>query len=215
MLLVSLLWLACLSLALATAMEPVRPTRTLAPRSVPMSTLPPVSLRLPKELADVDMSLFYMGQGFQSQTTVYAMITGHPNAGDGPKTQYMLQDQTAVQFNHLDMATNVRGQALSGLFDMGCKRAKAGKNWVCKYGVETSDSTSMYTTFTTPMQPVTTFTPVQGLLQSLRQATASGPAPPPPGAITPTNAGRSALVRPGPFFLALGTLLLSAGAFLL
>ncbi|WFD22550.1 hypothetical protein MEQU1_001222 [Malassezia equina] len=196
-------------------MATVRPTRTLAPRSVPISTLPPVSLRLPKELADVDMSLFYMGQGFQSQTTVYAMITGHPNAGDGPKTHYMYQDQTAVQFNRLDMATNVRGQSLSGMFDMGCERAKASKKWVCSYGVETSDSTSMYTTFTTPMQPVTTFTPVQGLLQSLRQATASGPAPPPPGATTPSNAGHSVLACPGPFFLALCTLLLSAGAFLL
>jgi len=214
MLLVGLLWLACLPLVLATMLASMHPTRTLAARSVPVSTLDPVSLRLPQGVpAGRDMSLLYVGQGFQTQTTVYAMVTGKPNVGDGPRTQYMYQDQTAVQVYHMSLSSDVGGQALTGHFDLGCSKATVGQDWVCKYGYETSQSTSTYTSFTTPLRPTTVFTPVKGLIQSMRKATASGPPLPKP--TTQTNAGSTAPSRALPVYVALLAALVAAGAWLL
>ncbi|WFD18954.1 hypothetical protein MCAP1_001167 [Malassezia caprae] len=215
MLLVGLLWLACLHVVLATRLASVHPTRTLAGRSVPISTLEPVSLRLPKDLpGERDMSLLYVGQGFQTQTTVYAMVTGKPNVGKGVQTNYMYQDETAVQFYHVPLTSDVRGETLSGLFGMGCSQTQAGNDWVCKYGLETSQSTSMYTTFTTTMRPTTVFTPVQGLVQSMRQATASGPSSPSPQ-VTQSNAGGPAPSRALPVCVTFLAALLTVGAWLL
>lgn len=212
MLLVGLLWLACLRLVFATTLSPAHPTRTLAPRTVAVSTLSPVSVRLPEGLPNVrDMSLLYIGQGFQSQTTVYAMVTGKPDDANA-QTHYMYQDQTSMQFNHIPLTSSVGGQALTGLFGMGCG-ATVRNDWVCKYGYETSQSTSMYTTFTTSMRP-SVFTPVQGLIQSMRQATASGPSSPPPS-VTQSNAGSPAPMHMAPLCLALLAALLTAGAWLL
>ncbi|WFD26048.1 hypothetical protein MNAN1_001023 [Malassezia nana] len=217
-LLVSLVWLTCVPWTFAATASSVVPTATLAARSVPISTLSPVSLRLPKELESVrDLSLFYVGQGFQTQTTVYAMITGKPNEGDGPKTNYMYQDNTALEVDHLPMTARVKGKTQTGLFGLKCSMASSQRNWACKYGIETTGVTSTYTSFTTPMRPVTAFTPVQGLIQSIRKETASqGPqATRTSDMQSATNAGGLVPMRVGPMLVAFTTAFVVAGAWLL
>lgn len=217
-LLVSLVWLTCVPWTFAATASSVVPTATLAPRSVPISTLSPVSLRLPQELASVrDLSLLYIGQGFQTQTTVYAMITGKPDEDDGVKTNYMYQDNTALEVDHLPMTTRVNGETRTGLFGLKCSMASSQGNWACKYGIETDGVTSTYTSFTTPMRPTTAFTPIQGLIQSLRKETASqGPqATRTADMHSATNASGPALMRVGPLLVALVTAFLVAGTWFL
>ena len=79
-------WIACLLANLVVAydchgsMKKTLPTKTLAARDVPLSTLSPTSIFIPSLPGDKDAtaptSIIYMGQGFISYTSVYALVMG-------------------------------------------------------------------------------------------------------------------------------------------
>lgn len=129
-------WITCLLTNLVLAydshgsMRKMSPTKTLVARDVPLSTLSPASIFIPSLPGDKDAtaptSIIYMGQGFISYTSVYALVTGEKGKGEGPKTNYMFQGPTEINVNKVMRTDAVGDVSTSGLFDVACSLPKSG-----------------------------------------------------------------------------------------
>ena len=118
-------WITCLLTNLVLAydshgsMRKMSPTKTLVARDVPLSTLSPASIFIPSLPGDKDAtaptSIIYMGQGFISYTSVYALVTGEKGKGEGPKTNYMFQGPTEINVNKVMRTDAVGDVSTSGL----------------------------------------------------------------------------------------------------
>ena len=193
-------WITCLLTNLVLAynshgsMRKMSPTKTLVARDVPLSTLSPASIFIPSLPGDKDgtapTSIIYMGQGFISYTSVYALVTGEKGKGEGPKTNYMFQGPTEINVNKVMRTDAVGDVSTSGLFDVACSLPKSGgPSWECEYAYQNKSEKTVYSTVTTRTHPNTLITPVIGLLNQRRQSTASGPTGTP--SFTGTNAAKS------------------------
>lgn len=193
-------WITCLLTNLVLAydshgsMRKMSPTKTLVARDVPLSTLSPASIFIPSLPGDKDAtaptSIIYMGQGFISYTSVYALLTGEKGKGEGPKTNYMFQGPTEINVNKVMRTDAVGDVSTSGLFDVACSLPKSGgPSWECEYAYQNKSEKTVYSTVTTRTHPNTLITPVIGLLNQRRQSTASGPTGTP--SFTGTNAAKS------------------------
>lgn len=193
-------WIACLLANLVVAydshgsMKKMHPTKTLAARDVPLSTLSPTSIFVPSLPGDKDAtaptSIIYMGQGFISYTSVYALVMGEKGKGEGPKTNYMFQGPTEIHVNKVMRTDAVGAVSTSGLFNVACSLPKSGgPSWECEYAYQNKSEKTVYSTVTTRTHPNTLITPVIGLLNQRRQSTASGPTGTP--SFTGTNAAKS------------------------
>jgi len=193
-------WITCLLTNLVLAydshgsMRKMSPTKTLVARDVPLSTLSPASIFIPSLPGDKDAtaptSIIYMGQGFISYTSVYALVTGEKGKGEGPKTNYMFQGPTEINVNKVMRTDAVGDVSTSGLFDVACSLPKSGgPSWECEYAYQNKSEKTVYSTVTTRTHPNTLITPVIGLLNQRRQSTASGPTGTP--SFTGTNAAKS------------------------
>ena len=193
-------WITCLLTNLVLAydshgsMRKMSPTKTLVARDVPLSTLSPASIFIPSLPGDKDAtaptSIIYMGQGFISYTSVYALVTGEKGKGEGPKTNYMFQGPTEIHVNKVMRTDAVGAVSTSGLFDVACSLPKSGgPSWECEYAYQNKSEKTVYSTVTTRTHPNTLITPVIGLLNQRRQSTASGPTGTP--SFTGTNAAKS------------------------
>lgn len=176
------------------SMRKMSPTKTLVARDVPLSTLSPASIFIPSLPGDKDAtaptSIIYMGQGFISYTSVYALLTGEKGKGEGPKTNYMFQGPTEINVNKVMRTDAVGDVSTSGLFDVACSLPKSGgPSWECEYAYQNKSEKTVYSTVTTRTHPNTLITPVIGLLNQRRQSTASGPTGTP--SFTGTNAAKS------------------------
>ena len=176
------------------SMRKMSPTKTLVARDVPLSTLSPASIFIPSLPGDKDAtaptSIIYMGQGFISYTSVYALVTGEKGKGEGPKTNYMFQGPTEINVNKVMRTDAVGDVSTSGLFDVACSLPKSGgPSWECEYAYQNKSEKTVYSTVTTRTHPNTLITPVIGLLNQRRQSTASGPTGTP--SFTGTNAAKS------------------------
>lgn len=193
-------WITCLLTNLVLAydshgsMRKMSPTKTLVARDVPLSTLSPASIFIPSLPGDKDAtaptSIIYMGQGFISYTSVYALLTGEKGKGEGPKTNYMFQGPTEINVNKVMRTDAVGDVSTSGLFNVACSLPKSGgPSWECEYAYQNKSEKTVYSTVTTRTHPNTLITPVIGLLNQRRQSTASGPTGTP--SFTGTNAAKS------------------------
>ena len=130
-------WIACLLANLVVAydchgsMKKMLPTKTLAARDVPLSTLSPTSIFIPSLPGDKDAtaptSIIYMGQGFISYTSVYALVMGEKGKGEEPKTNYMFQGPTEINVNKVMRTDAVGDVSTRSLFRMMCVRSGSGK----------------------------------------------------------------------------------------
>ena len=193
-------WIACLLANLVVAydshgsMKKMHPTKTLAARDVPLSTLSPTSIFVPSLPGDKDAtaptSIIYMGQGFISYTSVYALVMGEKGKGEGPKTNYMFQGPTEIHVNKVMRTDAVGDVSTSGLFNVACSLPKsAGPSWECEYAFQNQSEKTVYSTVTTRPNPNTMITPVIGVLNQRRRSTASGPTGIP--RFTGTNSAKS------------------------
>lgn len=193
-------WVACLLTSLVLTydtngrMKKLSPTKTLAARAVPLSTLSPASIFIPSLPGDKDAtaptSIIYMGQGFISYTSVYALVTGEEGRGEGPKTNYMFQGPTEININKVMRTDAVNHVSTSGLFNVACSSlTSGGPSWECQYAFQNKSEKTIYNTVTTRTDPNTMITPVIGLLNQRRQSTASGPTGTP--GFSETNAAKS------------------------
>ncbi|KAL4402507.1 hypothetical protein ACI68E_000272 [Malassezia pachydermatis] len=232
-----LAWLLWLSLAWAPAPAQARgspsasptttlptPTTALAARDVPITTtLPPVSvllLDLPNDgtMQFPSTSMLYYGKGFHTETSVYAVITGTSGVGDGPQTNYYYQGPSGIHLGHIALTADTGDQLVTGTFDLQCSRGTSYAGWKCQYGYETTQGTSMYTTFTTNIQKQTMITPIPGLLEQMRKSEATQGVTGTPSfspaslaAAAKSHAVRSALFSPTMLFsLVAGAVMLGA-----
>lgn len=193
-------WVACLLTTLVLAydtnkgMKKLSPTKALAARAVPQSTLSPASIFIPSLPGDKDAtaptSIIYMGQGFISYTSVYALVTGEKGKGEGPKTNYMFQGPTEININKVMRTDTVNDMSTAGLFNVACSSPKSGgPGWECQYAFQNKSEKTIYSTVTTRTDPNTMITPVIGLLNQRRRSTATGPTGTP--GFTKTNAANS------------------------
>lgn len=153
------------------------PTKTLAARTVPLSTMPPVSIFVPSLPGDAQAteptSIYYYGQGFISYTSVFALVNGEPGKGDGPRTEMMYQGPTEIKVAKVMRTEYVDKESRSGLYDVQCKKSN-GDNWNCRYMLESGTATTTYYEVSTQTNPNTLITPVIGKLDQLRRSTAKG-----------------------------------------
>lgn len=146
-------------------------------RSVPLSTLPTAAVYIPDLKGvvnpDGETSLYYYGPGYYPESTVYALVTGKPGEGDGPKTTYLYEGATeAYLVNILRTADLDDGNGtITGQFNVKCRYSQGlGKDGYCQYQRMTTQGTTIFSTFNTTAQAQTTFTPVRGEIQRVRQS---------------------------------------------
>ncbi|WFD33378.1 hypothetical protein MCUN1_000191 [Malassezia cuniculi] len=158
-----------------------RPTASLARRTVPLSTMSPVSLFVPTLAGDkanddkISTRIYYLGMGYRTETSVYAIVTGAPGS-DG--TAYMFQAATQVYIPNLQRTVTLEnGTTISGKFNIGCKYEDGvGGSGTCTMMYEPGPKTTVnYVTTQIQVRPFTTFTPVRGQLQAEMAKTATTP----------------------------------------
>lgn len=124
-----------------------------------------------------DTSLYYYGSGFRPETSVFLLVTGSPGVGDGPQTTYLYEGPSeAYLANVLRTADLHDGNGtITGRFNVDCLYPKGfGSGGWCKLGRMTTQGTTMVSTYNTTMRPQSTMTPVLGLVDQMRQSTATG-----------------------------------------
>lgn len=162
------------------------PTGTLERRKTrdePLKTLPPRPVWIP-EIYGVkspgekdDTSVYYYGIGNQPLTSVFALVTGKPGEGDGPQTTFLYEGKSEAYIADVLRTANLGNEngTVTGHFNIKCMYEHGmSRGGYCKVGMRTSDDTTMLSTYNSTGTPQTTMTPTQGLLERMRQKTASG-----------------------------------------
>ena len=177
--------LGALASAPSASPTPSRRVKRAFTRSVPISTRSPVPLYFPNVGGDLHSGklpmsatrLYYLGQGAVPQTTVYAMAAPGPS---GEYTNYMYAVSTEVSMQSVYRTATINSTTITGYFDVSCNMGHGlGQEAQCfgqyrhKSGSQTA--TDPYTTYLSTFGAMTTFTPVQGMVEAERQKTASGP----------------------------------------
>lgn len=151
-------------------------------RSVPLSTLSSAGIHIPEVAGEKnkgppgDTSIYYFGQGYYPETSVYLLVTGKPGVDEGPQTTYLYAGPTQLYMPNV-LRTVDLGQngTITGRFVVDCRyqNGMTNEGW-CKYGMATSHDTSMLSTYNTTARPQTTIQPVRGVVERMRQSTATG-----------------------------------------
>lgn len=158
-----------------------RPTASIGRRAVSLSTIGPASLFIPQLAGDLtskedgETRIYYLGMGYHTQTSVYALVTG---SADSEKTAYLYHASTEAYLPNLQRTVTLEnGTTLSGKFNVGCAYKNGmGSDGTCTMMYEPSaKATVEYTTSSLEVNPVTTFTAVRGQLQADIAKTATTP----------------------------------------
>lgn len=209
----------------ASASQPTSgATRSLEPRrmrSVPLKTYSPMGVYLPSfpgdkgSVAGDGTRVYFLGTGFRSETSIWALVTGKKGVGNGPATSFLFNGPSALQMANVERTVDTGNGTVTGRFGFGCElKSKTFSSMQCKLKYQTSDITSEYTTYFTKTNPVTTVTPIHGLLQHIQQKEATHTLSEVPD-VHVQNAAR-VLHRPAGTIVALAVVLVTtAGAFLL
>ncbi|WFC95254.1 hypothetical protein MBRA1_001901 [Malassezia brasiliensis] len=125
-----------------------------------------------------DTSIYYYGSGFRPETSIFLIVTGSPGVDDGPQTTYLYEGPSqAYLVNVLRTADLHDGKGtITGRFNVDCMYPKGlgrGDGW-CKIGRMTTQGTTMVTTYNSTIRAQSTMTPVLGLVDKMRQSTATG-----------------------------------------
>lgn len=118
-------------------------------------------------------SVYYYGNGYQTQTSVYAMVTGAPGQDSGPATTYLYEEPSGMKYPHVQLTADPGNGTITAFFDLACSAGSTYNGWQCKAGYETSGKTSLFTTYRTNVGPNTMVTPVVGQIDQMQQSTAS------------------------------------------